>query len=167
MLGKFKKGFTLIELLVSISLILIVMVGIFTFFISTYKANNSVNDEMEIQSQGEKAINFIMDTSIDGYGVYGEVADNNTDKTLFKIKKTDGYYCIYKLKDNKLYYIKSSDKDDEPTQKISELINSIELTPLLSSDNTFANAKGIKITIKLGKKDITKTITNEVYFRNK
>lgn len=174
MLLKFKKGFTLIELLISISLILIVMVGIFTFFISTYKANNSVNDEMELQSQGEKAINFMMDNLIEAKGIELVIDSKDADVTeqsatidikRLVVSKIDSTYNIFEIKNYTLYYSNSNDANSDAVNLLSNLIDSVQIEPLNGAD--FKGAKGIKINIKLKKKDMIKTISNEVYFRNK
>lgn len=171
---KLKKGFTLIELLISISLILIVMGGIFTFFISTYKANNSVNDEIELQSQGEKAINFMMDNIIEAKGIESVIDTKDADVTeqsaptdikKLVVSKIDSTYNIFEIKNDALYYSNSNDVNSDAVNMISNFIYSVQISSLKDAD--LKSAEGIRINIYLKKKDMTKTITNEVYFRNK
>lgn len=178
------KGFTLIELLLTLSIVILVISGIYTFLISSTNANNSVSNEIEIQTQGEKAINFMVDNLIDSYGIamVNDKLDEAGLKSINGIQVLDKfavsrkenvdtdtpYFSIFQLKDGQLYYLKNNllvnDIQSSGTV-ISNSINSITLNPLPLG--SYADAKGVKIVIELKYKDKTKTFSNTVYFRNK
>ncbi|MCB2298706.1 PilW family protein [Clostridium tagluense] len=177
-----KKGITLIELIIAMAILAIVLSVISSFFLTNYKALNSVNKDLELQSQGEKVINFMVDNIIDGYGVKTvetplvnlisknetEVNENLKLNNETEIKKlcierleAGGEEYKFELDGNTLNFYKGSEK-----KEICNDVSTITVTPL-PSGKSFTDCKGIRIEVKLKLDKIEKKFVNEVYLRNK
>ncbi|GCD13234.1 type II secretion system protein [Clostridium tagluense] len=168
-----KKGVTLIELIITIAILSIVLSVIGSFFFTNYKALNSVNKDLELQSKGEKAINCMMDSIIDGYGVVEVKAIEGSPETeISKLAVTKELYTsVFELRNGILYYGKGTltDINGKANEKVCNSIKSIMITTLPIGES-FSNCTGLKIKItmasdKTGK--LEKVFGNEVYFRNK
>ena len=105
MIKKCQKGFTLIEVVISMSIMGMVMMVIYSMFFTNYKTMNTVNTGVELQSQGESAMNYLVDAAISAKAINsikdknGEVLQLNTSDnkeiteisfTTVKFNKTDG-----------------------------------------------------------------------------
>lgn len=171
-----RKGVTLIELLITLGIVSIVLSSIYTFLFTNYNTLNSVNNDLELQSQGEKAINFMIDSIIEGYGVVevkatdGSDVVSSTESEISKLSvKKDTYVSIFELRNGVLYYGEvalETDTNEKANKEICHSIKSIIITTL-PSDRSFSNCAGlkIKITMKSGKTE--KVFVNEIYMRNK
>lgn len=78
-----KKGFTLIEVIISMAIMGIVLVAIYSLFFSNYKTLNTVNSGVELQSQGEEAMNHLVDTALSANKVNYIKDGNGNDITEF------------------------------------------------------------------------------------
>lgn len=168
-----KKGITLIELIIAMAISAIVLSVISTFFLTNYKALNFVNKDLRLQSQGEKAINFMVDNIIDGYSVIEVVDHSGSDKTSeskdisierLSIQRLEagGEEYKFELDGNMLNFYKGVEGKKEICNDVSTII----VTPL-PSNKSFIDCKGIKIKIKLESDKIEKEFVNEIYMRNK
>ena len=173
-----KKGFTLIELIIAMAILSIALLVISSFFFTNYNALNSVNIDLELQSQGERAINFMVDNIIDGYGVDevkkvdgSNVAVNSsseTEITKLSVIKQDSdeteYTSIFELDNGVLKYMKGT--EGAVNREICNSIKSIIITPL-PSGKSFVDCTGLTIKITMESDKIEKVFVNEVYLRNK
>lgn len=64
MFKKCKKGFTLIEIIISMAIMSMVMLTVYSLFFSNYKTMNTVNSGVELQSQGEEAMKYLVETAL-------------------------------------------------------------------------------------------------------
>ena len=64
MFKKCKNGFTLVEVIISMAIMVMVMATLYSMFFSNYKTMNTVNAGVELQSQGEQAMNYIVNAAI-------------------------------------------------------------------------------------------------------
>ncbi|MGK0468711.1 PilW family protein [Clostridium sp.] len=173
-----KKGITLIELIIAMAISAIVLSVISTFFFTNYNTLNSVNKDLELQSQGEKAINFMVDNIIEGYGV-AEVkkidgsdvvlnSSSETEITKLSVIKQDSdeteYNSNFEMDSGVLKYMKGT--EGAVNREICKSIKSIKITPLPSGES-FTDCKGIGIKITMKSDKIEKVFVNEVYMRNK
>ncbi|MGV8983341.1 PilW family protein [Clostridium sp.] len=172
-----KKGMTLIELLIAMAILAIVLSVVSTFFLTNYNTLNSVNKDLELQSQGEKAINFMVDNIIDGYGIKTAEkllvnidlnSSSETEITKLSVAKQDStekkYISVFELDKGILNYDKGT--DGSVNTEICNGIKSIIITPLpLGKSFSSGNGLRIKITMEAGK--LEKVFVNEVYMRNK
>lgn len=177
-----KKGITLVELIIAMAILSIVLSVISSFFFVNYKTLNSVNKDLELQSQGEKTINFMVDNIIEGYGVktveiplVNLVSNNETEvnenlklnneteikKLSIERLKAGGEEYKFELVGNTLNFYKGLEEKKEICNNVSTIL----VTPL-PSGKSFTDCKGIRIEIKLKLDKIEKEFVNEVYFRN-
>jgi prepilin-type N-terminal cleavage/methylation domain-containing protein len=182
-----KKGITLVELIIAMAILSIVLSVISSFFFVNYKALNSVNKDLELQSQGEKAINFMVDNIIEGYGVktvetplINLISNNETevDENLklnseteikkLSVAKQDGkevkYTSVFELDNGVLNYDKGT--DGSVNGEICNGIKSIIITPL-PLGKSFSSGNGLLIKITMKSDKLEKVFVNEVYMRNK
>lgn len=172
-----KKGVTLIELLVTIAIISIVFSVISSFFFTNYKTLNSVNKDLELQSQGERAISFMVDNIIEGYGVESVERLLNTialdsitetEITKLSVKKQDSaenkYTSVFELDNGILNYTKGT--DGSVKVEVCNSVKSIIITPL-PSGKSFSSGNGLRIKITMKSDEQEKVFVNEVYLRNK
>ncbi|MBW9155235.1 PilW family protein [Clostridium tagluense] len=169
-----KKGITLIELIIAMAILFIVLSVISSFFFTNYKTLNLVNKDLELQSQGEKVINFMVDNIIDGYSVLEvvDIADDKDKKAESKeisIKrlsiqrlKAGGEKYKFELEGNALNFYKG----EEGKKEICNDVSTIILTPL-PLKKSFIDCKGVRIEIKLKLDKVEKKFVNEIYLRNK
>ncbi|KOA21413.1 hypothetical protein CLHOM_00840 [Clostridium homopropionicum DSM 5847] len=184
---KKKKGFTLMELLITLALMGIVAAAISTFFFSNYNTLFKVSKELDLQREGERAIDFISKKAMESKGI-GEIQpgintlDQNsiTDVTkfVFKIPNQDvddttikGNIFWLETVEGKVQLNYSEGNFDSVNNSyiatgktvISTGIKSIEL----KSSNFFKDASNVEVTIQLEEGQEEKTINSIIYFRNK
>ncbi|WP_268049749.1 type II secretion system protein [Clostridium ganghwense] len=182
-----KKGFTLIEVLIVISILGIVMIPLSNFFFTNYKALNEVSKQVDLQSEGEKAIKKIVDFAIGSKGILEvkkgaedlsrKTNGGNIDRIVFKTVDDSGsdLYEIFEVADNKLWHGTSGDSnkiiDKDGSLSANEvsgmvIAENIQVVNLGASES-FINADGVKLIIVLSKDKVTSSVESEVYFRNK
>ena len=59
-----RQGFTLVEVIISMAIMVIVMATLYSMFFSNNKTMNTVGAGVELQSQGEQAMNYIVNAAI-------------------------------------------------------------------------------------------------------
>ena len=84
MIKKCTKGFTLIEVIIAMSIMGMVTVIIYSLFFSNYKTMNTVNSGVELQTQGEQAMNYIVNTSLSANGINYIIDESGTKFEKFK-----------------------------------------------------------------------------------
>lgn len=188
-----KRGFTLIELLIAFGIMGIVATAISTFFFSNFRIINKTSIEIYLQSEGESAINLIVQKAMGSNGILlveengiditnNEISEVSTEKNINKIVfgSSDGTneHYIFQLYGNKLLYgkgekTKDLDNDNilsENEVKSERIFENVEEVSIKSNENYIAS-KSISIKIKLGKIQGNirgeKEVNSEVYFRNK
>jgi prepilin-type N-terminal cleavage/methylation domain-containing protein len=146
MVKKCKKAFTLIEIIISMAIMGMVMMIIYSLFFSNYKTMNNVNSGVELQSQGEEAMNYLVDAALSANEVNYYIKDSSINKatqfkkidsipdnikiseisfTTVKYDKTDksvnnNYKVIFLLEENNEYKISSGEKSYNLKVKKSE-----------------------------------------------
>lgn len=185
-----KKGFTLIEVLIALGIMGIVAVAISTFFFSNFRIINETSVEIDLQREGEGAINLILEKAMGSNGILlveenginitnnAISGDSSINKIIFgSIDGTNEHY-IFQLYGNKLLYgkgevTKDLDNDNilsENEVKSERIFENVEGLIIKSNEN-YTVSKSISIEIKLGKIQGNirgeKEVNSEVYFRNK
>lgn len=160
------KGVTLIELIIALAIFSVVLSIAYSFFISNYKSLNNAQSEVEYQSQGQKAIDKIINIAMQSKGITAVELGYNSEGTSTSIKsitfQREGITETVKLYEKgELYYIKNNNEGDKI--EVAKGIKYIGIGSI-PEDIDFLQAEGIKIIIKLGE---DKRLETEVYFRNK
>jgi prepilin-type N-terminal cleavage/methylation domain-containing protein len=188
-----KRGFTLIELLIALGIMGVIAAAISTFFFSNYRIMNETSVEIDLQKEGEKAINLITEKAMASKGIVlikrnnvdllssenSGTGDSITEIGFASIEGTGSdKQHVFELYDNKLLYgdIENSkvlDKDgvlSENEVKPKEVFQYVKEI-FVKADEKYKDTKSIIITIRLEKKEgnITreKEVSSEAYFRNK
>lgn len=188
-----KRGFTLIELLITLAIMGIVATAISTFFFSNIRIINETSIEIDLQREGEAAINLILERAMGSSGILlveengSDVTDtelsglsiqSSINKIVFGAIDGTGQHYIFEFYNNKLLYGKG-----EITQTINKntILDLNEVEPLrtyenieeviVSSNEKYRDTKSINLTIKLHKEEGNvkgeKEVSSEFYFRNK
>ena len=168
MKGCKNRGITLLELIITMAILLIVTSAIFSFFLSSNKSMNALEEKNTIQNEGEAAINRLSETTLNGSSIkaingisFSEITGDNINITTLVINNI--YSSVenqYKVENGKLFF-KTSDKTS--WELLSNYVQSLVITPI---KNNVGATKGIKIVLILQYKDALKTFTNQIYFRN-
>lgn len=184
------QGVTLIELLLVLAIAGIVMSSVMSFLITNIRTFDMMENDIELQQQGQFAMDFMTERIIEAIEIEGiwiapnhSVINNSSKydiemivfKTLdFKTgsgSTKDRY--VFRLKDNNLK-IGTISKTSETTYntakskatiEVANYINEIEVQPI-PSDALYKDARGIRLTIKLKKDKHQQTISNQFFFRN-
>jgi len=168
MKGYKNRGVTLLELLITLAILLVITSAIFSFFISSNKSMNTVEESNIIQNEGEIAINKFSETALNSSTIKTINAKNfneilEADINIFSMNLTNNYTSMvtqYKVENGKLYY-KTSDKTN--WELISNYVHSLVISPIKDS---VGKAYGMKMTLTLKYKNGMKTFNNQIYFRN-
>lgn len=168
MKGYKNRGVTLLELIITLAILLVITSAIFSFFISSNKSMNSVEESNIIQNEGEIAINKFSETALNSSTIktineksFNEILE--TDINITSMNLTNNYTSIetkYKVENEKLYY-KTSDYTN--WELISNYVQSLIVCPI---KNSSGKAYGMKMTLTLKYKNGMKTFNNQIYFRN-
>lgn len=180
-----KKGFTLVETLITAAIFFIVLSILYTFFNTNYKSYSSTETEINLQEEGDKAIEKITEKAMGCSMVLQVVNENDLTvyshsdesseeekKDFISIKsikidnvfKKNAYYQFY-LKENKLYM---STGDDKNEKAIAKDVDKLMIKPA-GNERYFAGTKGIYVKLQLSKgrkKSTKKIVETEIYFRN-
>ena len=112
MFKKCKNGFTLVEVIISMAIMVMVMATLYSMFFSNYKTMNTVNAGVELQSQGEQAMNYIVNAAIsaksinsitykDGTKIDSSVIEDDNTKIYRSISKEINEISFNNVKVNK------------------------------------------------------------------
>lgn len=83
MFKKCRKGFTLIEVIISMAIMSMVMLTVYSLFFSNYKTMNTVNSGVELQSQGQEAMKYLVEAALSANKVNYIKAENGSVITEF------------------------------------------------------------------------------------
>ncbi|QGU95767.1 prepilin-type N-terminal cleavage/methylation domain-containing protein [Clostridium bovifaecis] len=160
------KGITLVELIMVLAIFSVVLSIAYSFFISNYKSLNNAQSEVEYQSQGQKAIDKIVNVAMQSKRISSIELGYNPDGTSTSVKsitfqREDITETIKLYENEELYYIKNNNEEDKI--EVAKGIKYIGVSSIPSNTDLF-QAEGIRIIIKLGQ---DKSLETEVYFRNK
>lgn len=180
-----KKGFTLIETLITTAIFIIVLSILYTFFNTNYKSYSSTEAEINLQEEGDKAIEKITekamqcskvlqvvdenDVTVYYYDDESSEEENNYDISIKSIKidnvfEENKYYKFY-LKENKLYM---STDDAHTGILIAEDVEKLLIKPA-GNEGYFQGTKGMYVKFQLAAgrgNDLKKVVETEIYFRN-
>lgn len=183
-----KRGFTLIEVLITVAILGIVMTALSNFFFTNYNTLNKVSKQIDLQSEGEKGMKKIVNTSIESKGIVevkkgGEEliekdTAENISRIVFKTIDTSGndIYEIFEVADNKLWHGTSTDNSkiidkDGGSLASGEIKGQIAAEDIVSvsvkADKALKEAEGITITIALSQGNVNIDLNSQAYFRNK
>lgn len=191
---KKKKGFTLLELIITLSITVVVLGTIFTFFLNTNKTiiTSEVNSDLQIEieniqkelskygSEASGIESFVSknDTAFDpsvttqNYSSYDidSLGKIDTKEIAFKVED-DIYKFTY---DSSTRVLKLVTKKPESSTQLSNKVTEFKVRPLdyrSNPDGNFNNANGIEISFVLNRKkgysDVTTPASLIVKFRNK
>ncbi|WMJ80845.1 prepilin-type N-terminal cleavage/methylation domain-containing protein [Clostridium sp. MB40-C1] len=173
-----KKGITLIELIIVIALIGIILIPISNFFLTSYSSLHKVDKEIELQSQGEEALEKFVKISMISSGIQSIKKHNEELKSQKKCISVDRIvlknsssssevddYDVFQLLDNKLWYGRG-EKDLDAT-KIGKVIGKNIYSIDIEGTKDLKEAEGIYIVINLSYKNVKSAVESKVYFRNK
>lgn len=186
-----KKGFTLIELLIALSIMGVVATAITIFFFNNYKILKDTSIEIDLQREGEKVINSIVEKAMGSKGITllknGNVdildneshADGNAiTEIAFGSAYSENKHYIFELYNNKLLYAEAEiskvlDKDgilNENEVKPEKIFENVEEI-VVNANEKYKDSRSIsiKMRMKINEKNTIreKTVNSEVYFRNK
>lgn len=190
---KKKKGFTLLELIITLSITVVVLGTIFTFFLNTNKTiiTSEVNSDLQIEieniqkelskygSEASAIDSFVSENGTtlnpsdtrQQYSSYGldSVGKINTKEIAFDV---DG--DIYKFMYNSSTKVLELVKNFEPATQLSNKVTEFKVRPLDYRSNptgNFNNVNGLEISFVLNSKkgysDVTTPASLIVKFRNK
>lgn len=182
-----KRGFTLIEVLITVAILGIVMIALSNFFFTNYNTLNKVSKQIDLQSEGEKGMKKIVNTSIESKGIlevkrgaeYLESKNiaENIDTIVFKTIDSSGndIYDIFEVEDNKLWHGASTDSskiiDKDGTLTSGEITGEIASQNIVSvsveANKALKEARETIIRIVLSEGNVSTTLESQVYFRNK
>lgn len=172
------KGFTMIELLVSLGLSSIVVGLIFSFFIGNYKGYKSIRNDSELHFQSQYILNFMADKIINSNSVslirgeasiYSMTLTRNAEteyllkKISFKFGSESDENYVFHIVDNNIRY-GTGVADMRPTVELGNYVDSMYIS--LFKDESFQNAKVVKIKIVMKKDGQTYEAFQAAYMRN-
>lgn len=171
------KGFTMVELLVSLGISYIVVGLIFSFFISNYKGYKSVRNNSEMHFQAQYILNFMSGKIIDSNSIssarvntdnYSMTAARSAgveypvDKVSFKYGTENENY-VFHIINNTVRYGKG-EKEINPTVELGDYVDKMYVSVL--SDESFQNAKAVKLKLVMKKDEQMYEAFQAVYMRN-
>lgn len=190
---KKKKGFTLLELIITLSITVIVLGTIFTFFLNTNKTiiTSEVNSDLQIEIENiqkeiskygsessgietlvsSNGITFNPSDTRQQYSSYGvdSVGKINIKEIAFKVEDD-----IYKFTYNSSTKVLELVRHLEPATQLSNKVTEFKVRPLDYRSNpagNFNTTNGLEISFVLNRKkgysDVTTPASVIVKFRNK
>lgn len=182
------KGFTILELIITLSLTVVVLGVVYTFFFSNSKTltTTEINSDLQLESEtiqkelllyGTQAegINDINNVTInkDNKYNYQETVDSNGKLGVTNLKfrvESEEINFFYSSSDNTL----KLQKGTESIEILSSNVTKFEIRPLdyrMNSNGNFKETTGLEISLILNKKkgysDVTMPVSVIVKFRNK
>ena len=145
------KGFTLIEVLITLAILGIILSAIYTFFFTNYKIINKAQIEIELQSEVEKIIDKISNVAIQCSSMNLYIL--NDDGTI----DSESEYIEFIGKETNQFILDSNKKLFLDEVEVGQFIEYIACTKITN---------GVELEIKLRNKDVEKSISTTIYFRN-
>lgn len=183
------KGFTVLELIITLSLTVVVLGVVYTFFFSNSKtlAKTEINSDLQLESESIQKELLLYGTQAEGiselnnitikdtykYNYEGSLDENgklDVNKLEFKIG-VDYFKFIYDAGTDKLT-LKNVNESGEKI--LSTNVTEFKVRPLdyrMNSNGNFNDTSGLEISLVLNKKkgysDVTIPVSVIVKFRNK
>ena len=147
-----QAGLTLVELVIGIALASVILAAIAVFIVGNIRFSNTAQDEIIIQDQVRRAMQVIVDLSMDKESY---VASSNQ-----LVLKKGTKQVTFKLEGNDLKFTNESNQSET-------LAKNIESFKVTDKGSKFFNVtiKGIKNKGNK-KKEVSFELTNEVFLRN-
>jgi prepilin-type N-terminal cleavage/methylation domain-containing protein len=171
------KGFTMLELMVSLGISSLVVGLIFSFFTSNYRLYKTLRNDTELHFQAHYILNFMTGKIVDSScmslaknytGIYSMTSVRSAyteypvNKVSFKYGNESENYVFY-ITDNIIRYGKGN-KDMNPTVELGNYVREMYLSVL--RDESFQNAKAVKIKLVMEKGGQVYEAFQTVYMRN-
>ena len=171
------KGFTMVELLVSLGISSIIAGLIFSFFIINYKGYKSVRNDAELRFQAQYILNFMAGKIINCTSM--SFARNYTDiYSMTAVRSVGEKYPVNKLSfkfgfegNNYVFHIVENSirygigqKDKVPAVELGSYVDGMYISVL--RDESFQNARAIKLEIVMKKDGQMHRAFQAVYMRN-
>lgn len=183
---KNRRGITLIELIVALSLVMVVMIPLSSFFITNYKNLYKVDKQIEAQRQAEKSINNLADILINSKAALDRSYISNNpslsiDRIVFSLM--DGSFVVLQYMDTNSDGRRDS-INAKNTSDIDYIIQDTEISETIKAknvdyfnvilkpdDSNIANSSMAVLTITVSDSgaaegDETVTVSSEIYMRN-
>lgn len=183
---KNRRGITLIELIVALSLVMVVMIPLSSFFITNYKNLYKVDKQIEAQRQAEKSINNLADILINSKAALDRSYISNNpslsiDRIVFSLM--DGSFVVLQYMDTNSDGRRDS-INAKNTSDIDYIIQATEISETIKANNVdyfnvilkpddsnIANSSMAVLTITVSDSgaaegDETVTVSSEIYMRN-
>lgn len=183
---KNRRGITLIELIVALSLVMVVMIPLSSFFITNYKNLYKVDKQVEAQRQAEKSINNLADILINSKAALDRSYISNNpslsiDRIVFSLM--DGSFVVLQYMDTNSDGRRDS-INAKNTSDIDYIIQDTEILETIKAknvdyfnvilkpdDSNIANSSMAVLTITVSDSgaaegDETVTVSSEIYMRN-
>ncbi|WMJ76662.1 MULTISPECIES: PilW family protein [unclassified Sedimentibacter] len=174
MLG-YNRGYTLIELLISMGIMFVVIILAMALFNANVSNFEIISNESELQFQSQYILNFIStrimeSVKIELIRIEGAASVINS-KREFSISKMALLYndqlnlCyIFVVKNNRIYY-GNGNSHDAATVELGRYITEMKAAPY-PQGKTFAEARALRITIRLRKGNQSYEADQIIYMRN-
>lgn len=162
-----KKGITLIEIIIALSILSIVIAVLSPFFISNLKTLNNANYKLDLQREGEYIIEQISYNSMGALGIIS-LTDIHGNTITFDEDSTEKTSIISGMTLSVSKFNAATGNREVKSVPLNFDISKIESIKVtaLPDTNTFYNAKGLSIEVKLDDEATTPELKTEVYFRN-
>lgn len=183
---KNRRGITLVELIVALSLVMVVMIPLSSFFITNYKNLYKVDKQIEAQRQAEKSINNLADILINSKAALDRsYISNNPSLSVERIvfSLMDGSFAVLQYMDTNSDGRRDS-INAKNTSDIDYVIQAAEISETIKAknvdyfnvilkpdDSNIANSSMAVLTITVSDSgeaegDETVTVSSEIYMRN-
>lgn len=184
---KKKKAFTLLELIITLSITLIVLGTIYTFFLSNTKTMKTAEINTDLQAESQKIESELLKYGTEAKGIVSingsEIKDNNMIYTdaLDENGKIDVTEVVFNVEGNKFKYsfnrstgVLIIKKNSEEEVELSKNIKEMKIRPLdyrMKPDGKFCGTNGVEVSfvlnVKKGYSDVAIPSSVIVKFRNK
>lgn len=170
-----KNGYTLIELVISLGILIFVISLIMLFFSTNIKNFEIISNDRELQFQSQYILNFISNKVMESKKVADirieratSVINSPREWSITKISllynEQNGNCYIFEVKNNKIFY-DNGKLSDLANIELGTYVTELCLAPY-PEGKTFAEAKALKITIKLLKNNQVYEASQIIYMRN-
>ena len=184
---KKKKAFTLLELIITLSITVVVLGTIYTFFLSNSKTIITTEINTDLQTESQKIQNQSLECGTEANSIYSlngiEVKSNNMEysdvfKDSDKLAINEITFQIegdkYTFSFNSSTRILTLRKNLEGIVELSQNVKEFQIRPLdyrMKPDGKLYDANGVEISyilnVKRGYSDVTIPASVIVKFRNK
>lgn len=173
-------GYAILETILILSLVGIILTPMASFLMGNIAYYNRACDQIELQYQGQVAMNTITKEIIDAQaiarqpilGIYNEDGESHRIIKKISFKRSDASgrskFIVYEHKMGegnilKLFKTIGTSSNSPATTEFADYIEYLQIEPI---DGDFMDCRGITIGIQLKKNHTTFTLTKALYFRN-